>query len=289
MDFSKKYLPYFLIIVLFLSTIFVWHFVVYGKNKTDYLTVVFLDVGQGDSIFIEAPNGKQMLIDGGPDGKVLQQLGEIMPFGDRSIDVVVATHPDLDHIGGLSFVLDNYNISYLIDNGIEGETEAYKKLQDEIFQNKINKVIAKQGMRIFLDQSENIYFDILYPDRDVSTLESNDGSIVGRLVYKDKSFMLTGDASVYTENVIKWNEDKENLNSQILKLGHHGAKTSSSILWLEDVNPEIAIISAGKNNRYNHPSQEVLDRLNSLDISYLETSREGNIIFKTDGLVLVKE
>ncbi|MDD3662892.1 MAG: MBL fold metallo-hydrolase [Candidatus Pacebacteria bacterium] len=289
MNFSKKYLPYFLIIILFLSTIFVWHFVVYGKNQTDYLTVAFLDVGQGDAIFIEAPNGKQMLVDGGPDGKVLQQLGEIMPFGDRSIDVVVATHPDLDHIGGLSFVLDNYNISYLVDNGIIGETEAYRELQNEISKNKINKVVAKEGMRIFLDQSENIYFDILYPDRDVSTFESNDSSIVGRLVYKDKSFMLTGDASVYTENIIKWNESKEDLNSQILKLGHHGAKTSSSILWLEDVSPEIAIVSAGRNNRYNHPSQEVLERLDSLNIPYLETSKEGNIIFKTDGLVLMKE
>lgn len=289
MNFFKKYLPYFLIIILFLSTIFVWSFVVYGRNQTNYLTVAFLDVGQGDAIFIEAPNGKQMLIDGGSDGKVLQQLASVMPFGDRSIDVVVATHPDLDHIGGLSFVLDNYKVSSFIDNGIKGETEAYLELEKEIFQNKIDKVIAKRGMRIYLDQFNNIYFDILYPDRDVSILESNDGSIVGRLVYKDKSFMFTGDASVYTENIIGWNEDLDSLDSEVLKLGHHGAKTSSSVLWLEDVSPEIAIISAGKNNRYNHPSDEVLVKLKSLDIPYLETSKEGNIIFKTDGLILVRD
>ena len=289
MKYLKKYLPYFLIVVLFLSAFFIWYKIYAYDNQSDYLTVAFLDIGQGDAIYIEAPNGKQMLIDGGPDGKVLQKLAEVMPFSDRSIDIVLATHSDMDHIGGLSFVLDNYNISNIIENGATSETKIYKDLEQEILKNKINKIIAKRGMRIILDKEKNIYFDILFPDRNISEMESNEGSIVGKLIYGSKSFMLTGDAPIYTENLIDWNESQEVLSSQVLKLGHHGSKTSSSILWLEEVNPSMVIISAGKNNRYGHPSLEVLDRLESLDIPYLETSKEGNIIFKTDGINLIYE
>lgn len=286
MKYFKKYLPYILVAILFLSAFFIWKIIYAQGNQSDYLTVAFLDIGQGDAIFIEAPNGKQMLIDGGPDGKILQRLSEVMPFGDRSIDIVLATHPDMDHIGGLSFVLSSYKIDIVIENGIVSDTRVYQDFQKEILKNKANKIIVHQGMRIILDKDENIYFDILFPDRDISKLDSNDGSIVGKLIYGEKSFMLTGDATIYTENRISWNENDEILHSQVLKLGHHGSKTSSSILWLEDVDPEIAIISVSKNNRYKHPSKEVLDRLDFLNIPYLTTYEEGNIIFKTDGVEL---
>ena len=139
-----------------------------------------------------------------------------------------------------------------------------------------------------LDDKDNIYFDILFPDRDVSNIDTNDGSIVGKLVYGADSFMLTGDADLYTENQIEWNENADELHSNVLKLGHHGSKTSSSILWLEKVKPDIAIVSAGKNNKYGHPSPETIDRLNLLHIPYLNTADHGNIIFETDGTKLFK-
>lgn len=287
MKYFKKYLPYILVFILFFSSFGIWYKISAENNQDDYLTVVFLDVGQGDAIYIEAPNGKQMLIDGGADAKILQRLSEVMPFGDRSIDLVLATHPDMDHIGGLVFVLEDYRVTNIIENGIVSETRIYKDLQAEISKKKINKVTAEGHMKIILDKEKNIYFDILFPDRDVSELDSNDGSVVGRLVYGEKSFMLTGDASIYTENKIQWNENSATLHSQVLKLGHHGSKTSSGILWLEDVDPEIAVISVGRNNRYKHPSKEVLDRLNELNIPYLSTSKEGSIIFKTDGINLI--
>ena len=128
--------------------------------------------------------------------------------------------------------------------------------------------------------------EVLFPDRDVSNFESNDASLVGKLVYGESSFMFVGDSSLYTENLIEWNETTETLDSDVLLIGHHGSRTSSSLLWLEKVSPEIAIISAGKNNRYGHPHKELLDRLLSLNIPYLATYEKGSVIFKSDGLNL---
>lgn len=285
----KKNLSYILIVLLILSSIFIWYLVFNKKIETDYLTVAFLDVGQGDAIYIEAPNGKQMLVDAGPSGVVLQRLAEVMPYGDRSIDIVLATHSDMDHIGGFPFVFNNYKVSDIIENGVVVNTDIYKNLDKEISKNKVREIIARRGMRIILDKKRNIYFDILFPDQDVSDFEFNDGSIVGRLVYGAESFMLTGDATTYTENLIKWNEVANSLKSQVLKLGHHGSKTSSSFLWLEEVDPNLVIISAGKYNKYGHPHQEILDRLKKLNIPYLATYEKGNIIFKTDGMELIKQ
>lgn len=285
MERLRKYLPYILLICLLILTVGIWFFA-FKYNHNNYLKVVFLDVGQGDSIYIEAPNGRQMLIDGGPDAKLLSSLAKVMPFADRSIDMVIATHPDADHIGGLPILLDNYKVTSIIENGATSTSAVYSGLEDKILKNKINKIIAHQGMHIILDDKKNIYLDILFPDRDVSNMESNDGSIVSKLVYGNDSFMLTGDATLYTENLIEWNETDATLHSEVLKIAHHGARTSSSLLWLEKVDPSIAIISAGKNNNYGHPHQELLDRLLTLHIPYLSTIDTGNIIFKSDGVKL---
>lgn len=282
MKFYRKNLINILILFLFFSTFILGKFLYTDRDNSEVLKVVFLDVGQGDAIFIEAPNGKQMLIDGGPDASVLSRLSSVMPFGDRFIDLILITHADMDHIGGLYPVLENYKIGRIVENGLGGETDIYKNLENKIIENKIERIVARRGMKVLLDQNKNIYFDILFPDRDVSLLESNDGSIVGKLVYGNNSFMMTGDASTYTENIIKWNEDKEFLHSQVLKLGHHGSHTSNNILWLESVNPDIAIISVGENNRYDHPHKDVLDKLDSLNIPYLLTYEKGNILFEVN-------
>lgn len=283
----KKYLPYIPVVSIFLMVFIIWYFVFVSSKGSDYLKVVFLDVGQGDSIYIEAPNGRQILIDGGPDAKLLSSLAKVMPFADRSIDMIIATHNDLDHIGGFPILLDNYKVTNIIENGANSDSKIFSSLEEKVSKNKINRIISRRGMHIILDEEENIYFDILFPDRDVSNMDSNDSSIVGKLVYGENSFMLTGDATLYTENLIEWNEKENILDSDVLKLGHHGSRTSSSILWLEKVSPQITIISADKNNRYGHPHKEVLDRLSTLHIPFLSTAEIGNIIFKSDGVNLV--
>lgn len=285
MKYLKKYLPYLLLISLILISLGLLYFTYLPKNP--YLKVIFFDVGQGDSIYIEAPNGKQMLIDGGNGEDILPNLIKVMPLFDRSIDVVVVTNPDLDHIGGLVKVLDDYSVGLIFEPGIDPKTSIYENLEKEIIDNKIEKKIARRGMKIVLDEKENIYFDIIFPDRDVTDWETNDGSVVGKLIYDDVSFLLMGDATRYTENLIYWNENKEFLKSDVLKLGHHGSHTSSSLLWLETIKPKVAIISAGLNNRYGHPHQDVLENLKSLNILYQATYEKGNIIFETNGIDLM--
>jgi competence protein ComEC len=285
----KKYLPYIFLITLVFASSYIWYVVYKKENNIPLATVAYLDIGQGDSIFIEAPNGHQMLIDGGPDRRVLGKLASVMPWGDKSLDVVLATHTDADHIGGLPDVLENYSVGTMIENGGASDTKIYGRLESDIVKTKTPKIIAHKGMRIMLDSVHNVYVDILFPDRDISHFtEANDGSIVARLVYNREAFMLTGDATVYTENLIMQTEGGESLHSQVLKLGHHGSHTSSSQLWLEKVHPDMAIISAGLNNRYGHPHKEILDRLKTLGIPYRATYKEGTIIYKTDGISLFK-
>jgi len=289
MNNNKKYLTYIIIVILSAVLFTVW-FNIFYKGNNEYLEIVFLDVGQGDSIYIEAPNGKQVLIDSGPNGKILSSISSVIPFADRSIDLVISTHPDSDHIGGMSYIFDRYKIKTFIDNGVTSTSEIYKILENKINKEKSQRIIIKNKKRIILDKNKNIYLDIIFPNKDMSNLEeTNDGSIVIRLIYGDVSFLLMGDATKYTENLISWSENDENLKSDVLKLGHHGSKTSTNEFWLEKVEPYIAIISAGKNNRYGHPDQEVIDLLDKLGIKYFETYKEGNIIFRTDGYVLIQK
>ncbi len=280
----RNHLLSLLIFVFLLSVSAISIFAFTDARNGTLLTVAFLDVGQGDAIYIEAPNGRQMLIDAGRGNEILSVLGDVMPFGDRSIDVVLATHTDADHIGGLPAVFENYDIGEIIENGGTSKTKIFQALKDVIKDEGIESIIARRGMHVVLDEEKNISFDILFPDRDVKGMESNDGSIVGKLSYGAHSFMLTGDATTYTEMLILRNEKTETLHSTILKLGHHGSHTSSSEAWLRAVLPDEAIISAGKNNRYGHPHQDVLARMRSLAIPYLATYDEGTIIFETDGI-----
>lgn len=282
----KKYLPYLLIIAILAIAIYIWVVIIADKNPK-MLKVAFLDVGQGDAIYIETPNKKQVLIDGGKDSKLIYSLSKVMPFADRSLDLLIITHRDMDHIGGLPMLLEGYRVEKVIDNGIKGETEISNSIDDKISNRSIDKKIARDNMRITLDQKRNIYLDVIYPYENFLGDDSNDGSVVAKLVYGQNSFLFTGDAGVYAENLIMWNEQEDNLDVDVLKLGHHGARSSSSLLWLEKTNPELAIISAGKNNSYGHPHEEVLDRLENLKIPFLSTADIGTILIKSDGQKLI--
>ncbi|MCU0660091.1 MAG: MBL fold metallo-hydrolase [Candidatus Pacebacteria bacterium] len=270
------------LIILMLGTILIW-WILWQIEHKQYMTLGFLDIGQGDALYIETPDGTQVVVDGGPNAAILSELGKVMPFYDRSIDMLVVTNPDLDHYAGFIDVLERYRVGTVIVPGTQSGTDTFARFENSVRERGTHALLAKQGMRFMLDEEHTIYLDILFPDRDVSTWKSNDGSIVSRLVYDLVSVMLTGDATEKTERIVLGDYTKESLESDILKVGHHGSKTSSSISFLEAVDPDLAIISVGHNNKYGLPKQEILHRLENLNIPTLITYEEGTIVIQSDG------
>lgn len=250
------------------------------KAQTAYLQVHFLDVGQGDSALIETPTGVQVLVDGGANASVLRRLSKKTSFFDRDIDVVIGTHPDKDHIGGLIDVLERYTVGMILTTENKGETDTsalYNKLKTA---EGAEIILARRGQEIHLDASTTLR--ILFPDSDPKDMETNTSSIVFQLIYGDSVFMFTGDSPKSIEEYLVLVEG-ESLKSDVLKLGHHGSRTSTSKLYLDEVRPAIAIVSAGKDNSYGHPHVEVTDLLFNKRIEVLETSKEGTITLLSDG------
>jgi len=255
--------------------------IVFRADRQGQLTVAFLDVGQGDAIFIEAPNGNQVLIDGGPSGgAVLRALSQVMPFWDRSIDLVLATHPDQDHIGGFPAVLQRMNVDNVLTTENTSTTGAYEAFENIMKEKQTHHILARAGERITLDQG--VVLEILFPDRNTAGWETNTSSIVARLSYGNESFLFTGDLPQEVEKYVVGKEGAL-LHANVLKLGHHGSRTSSSRIFLSAVNPDYAVISAGKDNKYGHPHQEVIDLLSEFKIPTVSTIDHGTIIFKTNG------
>lgn len=251
-----------------------------ARGGEPVLRVVFFDVGQGDAIYIESPTGVQVLIDGGPDRSVLAGLGREMGFRDRTLDLIVATHEDLDHVGGLIDVFERYEVATFLRTENQGESGAADVLDSVSEAEGAEIIFARRGMRF--DLGGGAALDVLFPDRDPSFLESNTASIVARLSYGDIDFLFTGDApqSIEDHLVVL---DRAGLESEVLKAGHHGSRTSTGALFLAAVRPAYAVISAGRDNRYGHPHPEVLDTLATYGVNARSTAEEGDIIFETDG------
>ena len=275
---SNKFKFYFLLGFL-LTNIFIWHTVA-TEDRQGILKVSFLDIGQGDAIFIEAPNGNQVLIDGGSNKAVLKELGKVMPFYDRTIDAVIATHPDKDHIGGLVEVLKNYRADFVMEPGVSSDTGVYQELEKTIADKNLPRILARRGM--LLNLGEGARLNILFPNRNTEGWETNTASIVAKLVYGNNSFLLTGDSPIVIEKYLSM-IDGRNLKSDVLKTGHHGSRTSTSESFAGLVSPQYTVISAGKNNQYGHPHKEVLDILDKIKSVILKTYENGTVTFSSDG------
>lgn len=203
-----------------------------------------------------------------------------MSFSDRDLDYILATHPDADHVGGLAAVLDRFNVSEVIRTENESETGVWEAVVRKVEEEGAVVHYARRGQRY--DLGDNVYLEILFPDIDASELESNTASIVARVVYKDTAFMLTGDSPKSIEEYLVLIEG-ENLESTVLKVGHHGSRTSTSEFFLAEVDPDYAVISAGADNSYGHPHLEVTDALFNFGVETLSTAESGNVIFWSDG------
>ena len=276
----KKNYRYYFLVLLFAVAVLVWY-AVFCESRAG-AEIYFLDVGQGDAAFIEASNGNQVLIDGGPDRKVLSELSKVMPFYDHSIDVLIESHPDADHIAGLIEVLKNYKVGAIIEPGTVSDSSVYVELENLIKEKRVKKFILSSGAKI--DLGNGAYFDVLLPPAgaDTSKMSSHDGILVLKLYYGNNSFLFTGDMENKMENYLV-STDSAGLKSDVLKIGHHGSKTSTSELFLGWVQPQYAVISVGKDNKYGHPTQEILDRLVQFKIPILRTDEKGTIEIKTDG------
>jgi competence protein ComEC len=276
------------IIVLSMLSAGIWY-AVYEQPRREDLTVSFLDVGQGDAVFIQSPTGQQILIDGGPGSRILRMLPTVMPWYDRSLDLVVGTHADLDHIGGLIELLPRYRVSFALVPSTMGESDAWRTYLEEL------KAEERSGARVYqakrgehIDIGGGAYVDVLFPDRDVPDLETNTGCVVARLVYGETAFMLSCDAPSAIEQYLAL-LDGTNLKANVLKAGHHGSKTSSHPLFVGLVDPEYAVFSRGCDNTYGHPSQQTIDTFERFNIPTLDTCTDGTVTFVSDGHTVARK
>lgn len=292
--------------IFILIVLFVWLAVAYYQHRSDgLLHFVTCDVGQGDALLVTYKS-TQLLIDGGKDLSVVECLGRYVPFWDRTLELVVATHPDADHIGGLPGILSNYRVKRLMMNGEIKKTDDFEALnaavQREVASGAVlltNKAVTKIsiGVNISLmvmpplesslammadsaQMTESLLSDV-DSSKSTSNLSANDGSIVLLLTYNQVDVLLTGDLETRGEQALL--EKGLIKDIEVLKVGHHGSKTGSSTQFLEVSKPEISVVSAGKNNRYGHPSPQVLRNLDNIHSKVLRTDLVGTIEVVTDG------
>ena len=242
------------------------------------LHVWFLDVGQGDAILIRAPDGRQILVDGGPSpSALLDELGEVLPFWDRSLDLVVLTHGDADHVSGLVSALERYKVTTVLDGAPSGDRESAVWLT-AVQEAGIPRVTATRGTRL---AAGAMVLTVLNPGAEASRNygSSNDASVVLRVDYGETSMLLTGDAEEAAEQAMM--EAGLPLAADVLKVGHHGSAASTSPAFLAQVAPQVAVISAGAENRFGHPSPEVLARLAGVQV--LRTDQRGRVEVISDG------
>lgn len=277
-----------------------------GTIPDGKLHVVFCNVGQGDAAYIRFPDGRDMVVDGGPDDKILGCLGRHMPFWDRSIDIVLMTHPQKDHMQGLIAVLERYGVSYFIRSDVDNTTEGYQKLLDVLKQKKVAVKFATAGERITIGSAT---VSMIWPSEEqiaqgkvglatraspatqggdtndgkilgVTSGELNDYSLVFDLQYGTFDVLFTGDADNHVNKNFVGNQALDVL--EVLKVPHHGSKTGMTEAFLDWVRPELAVISVGKNS-YGHPHEATLATLATRGIKIMRTDKEGDVEVVSDG------
>lgn len=244
-----------------------------------------LDVGQGDAILIRSSDGQDVLIDGGLNDRVIPALERNLPLGDDDVELVVATHPDGDHVGGLPAVLAKYRVLSILTTGVTAETNVDRRWREAADAEQATRLTARRGQELKLGQ--DLVLDILWPDSTwldspASKADGTNGtSIIIRATCGGSTLMTTGDAPSDIEQRLI--DSGSVLTAAALKLGHHGSKYSTSSQWLQAVQPIIGVVSAGKDNRYGHPHPAVLERLRMKNITVRRTDVEGDVRLVSDG------
>lgn len=278
----------FAILIFIMINIISWNYLFDINQK--YYRVVFFDVGQGDAILIKTPQKHYILVDGGAGDVVLEKLGNEIPFFNKTIDLVILSHPHDDHVSGLIEAVSRYNVKNIICTGVNGESGVAKRWK-EIIEEK-GYYQARAGLVV---SANDFNINIIYPVEDIknkTVKDLNEVSVVARFVAGDRgSFLFTGDAykKQELEMVVNYNNCKKEeldfcetlkLKADVLKVGHHGSRTSTADEFLTAVLPKVAIIMAGEDNRYGHPHSEVTDLLEENEIIIKRTDQDGDIFFE---------
>ena len=246
-------------------------------NVNNDLRVHYLDVGEADSIFIELPNGETMLIDAGETQDEEKIADYIENLNYDTIDYVIGTHPHADHIGGLAYIIKNFEVKNIYMPKVATNTKTYENLLKTIKSKSLSITVAEKNKKIINTENLKAYF--LAPENKKYD-ELNNYSAILKIVFQDKSFLFMGDSEAYVEKTLT------DVSADVIKVGHHGSDTSSSTSFIERVNPEIAVISVGENNKYDHPDKEVIKAYEKLGTKIYRTDLNGNIVVSTDGYSL---
>lgn len=259
------------------------------NHSVGKLRVVFLDVGQGDSILIETPSRKIILVDGGPDDTLIDQLAVHMPYLKRKIDYMILTHPDADHVTGLVEVFEYYDVGAILFTGVDHRSRTYQEFLRRIEAHSVKKIFATPGA--FQPIDDFVTLETLFPRDDIIPEKidhQNRYSVVTRLNFHKWSILLTGDIEKESElNLVQ--SYNQNLQSDILKVAHHGSRTSSDQSFLGLVQPDFAFIQVGRNNPFGHPHDEVVQRLfeNKIDVFRTDVMGALEVRFFLDGTMEV--
>lgn len=251
-----------------------------SKTTEPVLAVHFLNVGQGDAIYLVSPEGNELLIDGGATPAVLRELMPLRSYFDHTLEVVVASHPDTDHVGGLVDVFERFTVEAIIDTPTSGESAAAAAYAAAAEAEAAQRLTAQAGDVIVFGASTTIH--VLAPFTDTIGWESNRASLVLLVQHGNTRFLFTGDAPTGVEDYLVQRYGAQ-LQSDVLKLGHHGSDTSSSETFLQTVAPRYAVVSAGADNFYGHPHPAVVARAEAAGAAVLSTAEAGTISFFSDG------
>ena len=253
------------------------------SHQADELAVHFLDVGQGDSILVQFPDGCVMLIDAGPDGSGTSVISYLKQQGIKKIDYLVATHPHADHIGGMAAVIKEFDINKVYMPKVTHTSKTFEDMLLAIKSKGLKITPARAGVSIFEEDGLQAIFTAPCGS-DYDSL--NNYSAVVKIQYGSTSYLLTGDAEDLSEKEML--ASSMNLQADVLKVGHHGSSSSTTPEFLKLVSPEYAVILVGAENKYGHPHQETLDNLVDAGVMVHRTDKEGTIIFVSDGKIVSK-
>ena len=247
------------------------------SGKNNYFSIHTIDVGQGDSILIQTPNSKNILIDGGDNNSHHIVSNYLKKKKVKNIDYIIATHFDSDHIGGLDNIIDKFKVSSIYAPNYKSNTKSYENLINSCLNKNLDLQYLKQGD--FINIEDNISLTVLSPS--YIQEENNLNSIVFKIDYKNKSFLFTGDAEANNEiNIIN---SYDMSDTDFIKIGHHGSSSSTTEEFIKEVSPDIAVISCGYKNQYGHPHKSTLDTLDDNNVLTYRTDILGNIVFYSDG------